>query len=91
MPTGNPPSYDAAITQSPKNNEHNHLGRSRTNETISTVSSDGDAGAGLIDDETRISMDDERRDLPQGWVRCFDPKTGHHFYVEEATKRSIWM
>ena len=25
-------------------------------------------------DESRRSMDDERRELPEGWVRCFDPK-----------------
>ncbi|WRT68629.1 uncharacterized protein IL334_005607 [Kwoniella shivajii] len=41
--------------------------------------------------ETRRSMDDEQRDLPDGWVRCFDPKSQHAFYVDEKTKRSSWL
>lgn len=36
-------------------------------------------------------MDDERRELPEGWVRCWDPKNEHHFYVDTATKRSTWL
>ena len=67
------------------------LERSRTNETVSSISSDDLLSPGLVDEEGRKSMDDERRDLPDGWVRCFDPKSEHHFYVEEKTKRSIWM
>jgi len=38
----------------------------------------------------RRSFDDEHRDLPEGWVRCWDPKQNHHFYVDEKTKRSTW-
>ncbi|WWC90578.1 uncharacterized protein L201_005514 [Kwoniella dendrophila CBS 6074] len=41
--------------------------------------------------DIRRSMDDEQRDLPEGWVRCFDPKQQHAFYVEEKTKRSTWL
>ncbi|WVW85398.1 hypothetical protein I302_107436 [Kwoniella bestiolae CBS 10118] len=41
--------------------------------------------------EMRRSMDDEQRDLPEGWVRCFDPKQQHAFYVDEKTKRSSWL
>ncbi|WVQ80768.1 hypothetical protein IAT38_002873 [Cryptococcus sp. DSM 104549] len=36
------------------------------------------------------SIDDEGRELPEGWLRLFDDKQGHHFYVEESTKRTIW-
>ena len=89
MPAENPPSYDTAIHESPKAARAN-LERSRTNDSDSSDSSDG-LGPSLIDEDDRKSMDDEQRDLPPGWVRCFDPKTRHHFYVEEATRRSIWM
>jgi hypothetical protein len=89
MPTGNPPAYDQAVGQT-ATHPGADLGRSRTNDTVSTIDS-ADLDPGLVDDEGRKSMDDERRDLPPGWVRCFDPNTEHHFYVEEATKRSIWM
>jgi hypothetical protein len=42
-------------------------------------------------EDGRRSMDDEQRELPQGWVRCFDAKQEHHFYVDTATKRSTWV
>jgi len=85
-PAGNtqPASSDAS-------NQGTAMERTRTNETESSDSSDDLLSPGLVDEEGRKSMDDERRDLPPGWVRCFDPKSGHHFYVDEATKRSIWM
>jgi hypothetical protein len=67
------------------------LHRSRTNDSDSSDSDDGMLSPGLVNEEGRRSMDDERRDLPPGWVRCFDPKSEHHFYVDEKTKRSIWM
>ena len=37
-------------------------------------------------------MEDESRPLPDGWVRQFDPKTSHQFYVDTGVKppRSIW-
>ncbi|KAI9727706.1 MAG: hypothetical protein M1828_005934 [Chrysothrix sp. TS-e1954] len=40
----------------------------------------------------RRSMEDERRPLPKGWVRSFDPTHAHHFYVNTAAEppRSIW-
>ncbi|KAL7422381.1 hypothetical protein Q5752_003027 [Cryptotrichosporon argae] len=53
-----------------------------------------DEGGGLhpgLDEDGRRSMDDERRDLPEGWVRCFDPKEQHHFYVDTRTKRATWV
>ncbi|EIW68415.1 hypothetical protein M231_00264 [Tremella mesenterica] len=61
--------------------------------SMSDISDASEAGLtpGLVDEEGRRSMDDEQRELPQGWVRCFDPKTEHHFYVDVATKRSTWL
>ena len=41
---------------------------------ISDVESDGGVSPGLLDEEGRRSMDDEQRELPEGWVRCWDPK-----------------
>ncbi|KAH9819852.1 hypothetical protein Tdes44962_MAKER00841 [Teratosphaeria destructans] len=40
----------------------------------------------------RRSMEDEQRPLPKGWVRTFDPQTGHQFFVDTTTEppRSIW-
>lgn len=37
-------------------------------------------------------MEDETRPLPKGWVRQFDSKQSHHFYVDTKTSppRSIW-
>jgi len=73
--------------------EQNNLERVRTNESaVSSVSSNGTLG-GELDEDTRKSLDDERRDLPEGWVRCFDPKTEHAFYVDEKdpNHRAIWV
>jgi len=40
----------------------------------------------------RRSMEDESRPLPSGWIRQFDAKSGHQFFVDTTTKppRSIW-
>lgn len=38
-------------------------------------------------------MEDENRDLPDGWVRQYDPKTHHQFFVDKThtpEPRSIW-
>ncbi|GHJ85807.1 hypothetical protein NliqN6_2209 [Naganishia liquefaciens] len=46
----------------------------------------------LKDDvEARKSMSDEYRELPEGWVRCFDKKSNHQFYVDTKTERSTWL
>ncbi len=90
-------------------NNQGNLQRMRSSDSVSsTVSSDGGFKSGVPEDDRR-SMDDEMRDLPKGWVRCFDSKwipssstkwsslnrnlfsSGHHFYVDEATKRSSWI
>ncbi|ORX38308.1 hypothetical protein BD324DRAFT_620388 [Kockovaella imperatae] len=84
-PQGQTTSPAAAANTS--GNDHD-LSRVRSNDTVSSV---GSTFVDQIGEDGRRSMDDERRDLPPGWVRCFDPKTEHHFYVEEATRRSIWV
>lgn len=37
-------------------------------------------------------MEDEQRPLPEGWVRTFDPKTNHQFFVDTTKEppRSMW-
>ena len=102
MPIDAPPSYNAAATQHGSDTQHlavplnqdshnnNHLARSRSNESATSVSSDGHQ-SDLLDDDGRKSMSDEMRDLPRGWVRCWDQNTAHHFYVDEETKRSTWL
>lgn len=51
-----------------------HLDRQISNaSTISTVSSTGMPEVEGMDEEQRKELDDEMRDLPEGWVRCFDP------------------
>jgi hypothetical protein len=61
--------------------EQNNLERVRTNESaVSSVSSNGTLG-GELDEDTRKSLDDERRDLPEGWVRCFDPKSVEKYRI----------
>ncbi|ORX35966.1 hypothetical protein BD324DRAFT_629703 [Kockovaella imperatae] len=67
------------------------LHRANSGHSYKSSSSDESSFEDHMGSDARRSMDDERRDLPPGWVRCFDPKTEHHFYVEEATRRSIWV
>lgn len=40
----------------------------------------------------RRSMEDEKRDLPEGWVRQYDAKEHHQFFVDVTADppRSIW-
>lgn len=37
-------------------------------------------------------MEDEMRPLPEGWVRSYDPKSNHQFFVDTTKEppRSIW-
>ncbi|ORY29680.1 hypothetical protein BCR39DRAFT_588260 [Naematelia encephala] len=86
-PTGH---TDLPRTASQSDTQH-PFQRSQSNSSISTVSSSGLGADDLVGDEGRRSMDDEARELPPGWVRCFDPKTEHHFYVDESTKRATWL
>lgn len=45
-----------------------------------------------IPPQMRRSMEDENRPVPDGWVRQFDPRENHQFYVDTRTNppRSIW-
>lgn len=45
-----------------------------------------------ITPEVRRSMEDQSRPLPTGWVRSFDLKTKHQFFVDTKAEppRSIW-
>ncbi|KAG8995261.1 hypothetical protein FRB94_009311 [Tulasnella sp. JGI-2019a] len=44
-------------------------------------------------DVQRLSMEDEHRPLPEGWIRQLDPSSAHHFYVDTTATppRSIWV
>ena len=46
-----------------------------------------------IPPHTRRSMEDENRDLPHGWVRQYDAKEHHQFFVDTTADppRSIWQ
>ncbi|KAG9050556.1 hypothetical protein FS837_004413 [Tulasnella sp. UAMH 9824] len=46
-----------------------------------------------MSDVERMSMEDESRPLPDGWIRQFDPGSAHHFYVDTrgTPPRSIWV
>ncbi|OXB35729.1 hypothetical protein J007_04557 [Cryptococcus neoformans] len=103
MPSDPPPPYQPADASGKSNLQAtapqsttqsasaggNTMQRSPTNMSeISHTSSEGNDID--LNDELR-DMDDEQRDLPPGWVRCFDPNQKHHFYVDEATKRSTWV
>jgi hypothetical protein len=46
-----------------------------------------------IPPERRRSMEDELRPLPDGWVRQFDAKSQHQFFVDTTKEppRSIWQ
>ena len=50
------------------------LSRMRSNDSMASVSSVGSTFVDEIGEDGRRSMDDERRELPEGWARCFDPK-----------------
>ncbi|KAJ8067373.1 hypothetical protein OCU04_004724 [Sclerotinia nivalis] len=45
-----------------------------------------------IPPQSRRSMEDEARSLPDGWIRQFDPETNHQFFVDTTQNppRSIW-
>ncbi|KZT61931.1 hypothetical protein CALCODRAFT_303190 [Calocera cornea HHB12733] len=51
------------------------------------------SSAGNIEGQGRASMEDEMRELPDGWIREWDPKQKHHFYVDTKANppRSIWV
>jgi len=79
-----PPAYDEAVASSSSSRPNNSSDPS------------GDApqfrARNGIPPMSRRSMEDEGRPLPHGWVRQFDPKTSHQFFVDTNAKppKSIW-
>ncbi|THY45498.1 hypothetical protein D6C98_07809 [Aureobasidium pullulans] len=43
-----------------------------------------------IPPDHRRSMEDASREVPQGWIRQYDPQSSHQFYVDTHTERAIW-
>ncbi|PWN40455.1 hypothetical protein IE81DRAFT_325566 [Ceraceosorus guamensis] len=82
VPPDAPPSYDAAATAPAR------AGGANPNSASSTPS----RRPSLIPAQDRRSMEDLGRPLPQGWVRQYDPRNRHHFYVDTTVNppRSIW-
>jgi len=92
LPNEPPPSYSQATGSSSAsagpsagNASHNdpmHLG----------VPGSSGKGNNNIPAEYRRSMEDEGRPLPEGWVRTYDPKTNHQFFVDTTKEppKSMW-
>lgn len=59
--------------------------------TSSTLQVPGRTRSG-IPPQLRRSMEDENRPIPEGWVRQFDHRENHQFFVDTRTNppRSIW-
>jgi hypothetical protein len=77
-PSQPPPSYEASTSTS--------AGRP-------TASANHHRERNGIPPASRRSMEDELRPLPDGWVRQFDQKAGHQFFVDTKASppRSIWQ
>jgi hypothetical protein len=43
-----------------------------------------------IPPDHRRSMEDAGREVPEGWIRQYDPESSHQFYVDTRTERAIW-
>jgi hypothetical protein len=43
-----------------------------------------------IPPDHRRSMEDASREVPEGWIRQYDPESSHQFYVDTRTERAIW-
>ena len=95
-PSEPPPSYEAAI------NSNSHGSNQASSSSQSHSQPHGQSGhlqvPGQGDDDAipaaiRRSMEDEARALPKGWVRSYDPETGHQFFVDTTKEppRSIWV
>lgn len=80
VPSDAPPSYDTVVGSSSTSSKpkDNHL--------------QVPGGRNAIPTAHRRSMEDEHRPLPTGWVRQFDTREQHHFYVDTKADppRSIW-
>jgi len=60
--------------------------------TGSSTTSNTARPANGIPVQSRRSMEDENRPLPAGWIRQYDAKNNHQFFVDTRTSppRSIW-
>lgn len=99
-PSEPPPSYEAAVKTHSSTSGHGSNQASSSSQPHSQphgqsghlqVPGQGDDDA--IPAAIRRSMEDEARPLPKGWVRSYDPETGHQFFVDTTKEppRSIWM
>ena len=92
IPADAPPSYSDATGAAPSSSR---LTRSNTGNTDNEghLKVPGSSKSHSIPPEHRRSMEDERRPLPDGWVRSFDPATHHQFFVDTTKEppRSIWV
>ncbi|KAK4704269.1 hypothetical protein P7C70_g1954, partial [Phenoliferia sp. Uapishka_3] len=73
-PTEPPPSYGIATTSSTSNHTRSsslQLPES-TGRASSEFTSDGEGDDGVISAEDRAAMEEESRELPEGWLREFD-------------------
>jgi hypothetical protein len=77
-PSEPPPSYSSATASSTSKPTHLEVPQLKTRNGIPP--------------HIRRSMEDESRPLPKGWVRQFDAKTQHQFFVDTSSEppRSIW-
>ena len=82
-PGEEPPSYQAATSTG---------GTTSSRPTQSSHLEVPGAKNGIPHDRRR-SMEDELRPLPPGWIRQFDAKEGHQFFVDTKANppRSIWV
>ncbi|KXT15506.1 hypothetical protein AC579_3411 [Pseudocercospora musae] len=94
IPADAPPSY-AQATGSSLSSSHPQAGSSSSNNATNSshLNVPGASGKGGVPAAYRRSMEDEQRPLPQGWVRTFDPKNNHQFFVDTTKDppRSIWV
>merc|ERR1711977_414162 len=76
-PSEPPPPYDASTRPNPTSNTNNLQVPNARNG---------------IPPHDRRSMEDEFRDLPQGWTRQYDEQSHHQFFVDTRANppRSIW-
>ncbi|KAL8293262.1 hypothetical protein RQP46_000956 [Phenoliferia psychrophenolica] len=98
-PSDAPPNYSTATGSSTTTPSHQRA-HSQTLEVPTSgrassefTASDDESGHGHIPSAERASMEEESRELPEGWIRQYDENAGHWFYVDvRATPpRSIWV
>lgn len=86
-PENAPPSYAQATGSSTASDKP-----SRTTQSNPSSKLEVPGGKNGIPTSARRSMEDERRPLPPGWVRQWDAKEQHQFFVDTKSDppRSIW-